>query len=519
MRTKIHWIKKHTSRTLLMASIVGLSACGGGGSEDVTETLLPEPANLEEAYEILSTYSEIEQALSDFRALNIANASAGPLIRNGDNDGLIDIDVVLSSTASNATSPCSGDADPTVRDAMICTIEEGGRGNRTPSSIGKSNKGKELLAVRIGNPTGPRVMVITQQHGNEPASTEAAINFILNKASTSAAAQELDMLFVVRANPDGGEPTTDCATSLPIGMPFTGDCAFTRTNLDPSAGGGFTSNTESGFFGVVGQGYNMNRYHFANLDGAIRPVEVQALVGATIAFSPDYVLDLHGDVNKTDCVLDLSSLVPNAVLGVLPSVECLQADESGEFDRSFSIFANAPTSSEQAIETRALGSSILNEVAINTPGTVGRFSQLQSGAGTVSDSTTSSYRAALGAVSAGWESANFGLAFRPDVFALIDGVPTIGQNTHFINPAFLRAQISLNQVALEKALDTITEFQTNPPTDDNGFCDFPLATGLKGSAPTALFGSGGSDETAIIPIQLGLGIPVSVSGNCPLDPA
>lgn len=69
------------------------------------------------------------------------------------------------------------------------------------------------------------------------------------------------------------------------------DKYFFRENVDPRAGGAFDAvdgdpNSEPGFARVVGRGYDLNRYHFFNLDSAIRPVENQAIVAAETAFQP-----------------------------------------------------------------------------------------------------------------------------------------------------------------------------------------------------------------------------------------
>lgn len=54
-------------------------------------------------------------------------------------------------------------------------------------------------------------MIITQQHGNEPAATEAVLEVIQWLSNSRRKAEKdildkLDLLVLVRANPDGGEP-------------------------------------------------------------------------------------------------------------------------------------------------------------------------------------------------------------------------------------------------------------------------------------------------------------------------
>ncbi|MEM9102305.1 MAG: M14 family zinc carboxypeptidase [Pseudomonadota bacterium] len=501
---------KPVSFILASSSLVIASAF----SEEIT--------NLEEAYERLSTYEEIKQELKKIKKNALRPMQIGPLIRNGYNRGLINIDRPLNNVPDSVNKNVCGDSNPypSAREAVICTIEKEGRGNKDPQKIGFSNYGRELIAVRMGNPYGPKVMVITQQHGNEPAGTEAALNIIKayskkRYGNFRSPINNLNMLFIVRANPDGGEPSPECTNILPVAQPFFGSCAFSRNNLDPSAGGGFLANTEEGFAGVVGHGYNLNRYHYTNLDDAIRPVETQAMVAAALSFKPDYVLDLHGDAKKTDCELDLSTLIPN-VFGALPSVKCIPSDNSESEERHFSIFADAELSSPEGIETRALGASIMKKIERVTKGSVGRFSQLQLGSGVLNDGSASAYQN-LGAVSSGWETSNFGFAFRPDVTSFIDGVPNIAPNNFLIDPLSLEEQIRLNTVALRRALFTISKFIYWPPQSQNGFCDFPLATGNIGSLPTDLWGADGVDEPTTIPLVPALGIPVAISGVCPGD--
>lgn len=74
---------------------------------------------------------------------------------------------------------------------------------------GSSNEGRPIWLARLGNADKPAVMIITQQHGNEPHGTEAAVNLIQRLASGGALSRRvldnLQVLIVPRVNPDGAE--------------------------------------------------------------------------------------------------------------------------------------------------------------------------------------------------------------------------------------------------------------------------------------------------------------------------
>jgi hypothetical protein len=291
-------------------------------------------------------------------------------------------------------------------------------------------------------------------------------------------------------------------------------------NVDPSAGGGFQANTEADFNGVVGQGYNLNRYHYVDLDNAIRPVENQAMVSAALAFDPDYVLDLHGDVTKTDCELDYSTIVPGAILGQLPSIECVGGGAvEDEVRRNFSVFTDADDGTVLDTQIRAFSGKLLNRMESAAEGTVGRFAQVQLGSGTANDGVSSVAYKKLGAMSSGWETANFGLAARPDIVAFVNGVPTIAPNTAAVNFDFIDTQIGLNKKALRKALRLMSKFERRPAAalNDGAFCDFPLPSGSIGTFPTALFGPAGNDDAKMVPMDPAIGVPLLISGVCPQD--
>ncbi|WP_096439254.1 M14 family zinc carboxypeptidase [Alteribacter populi] len=76
--------------------------------------------------------------------------------------------------------------------------------------IGQSVKERDLFLVKFGNnPENPTIVFLTQQHGNEELITEGALNVIKNLSTNSRAVRELadnvNVLFVPRINPDGAE--------------------------------------------------------------------------------------------------------------------------------------------------------------------------------------------------------------------------------------------------------------------------------------------------------------------------
>lgn len=521
-------------KNIMLPAVAALSATVVSANEA--------PVTIEQALKQLSTHRQIRDQLHFLQQYSRGRLRAGPLIKNGDNGGLIDIDVALDATLPFDAGLCGSDGDEiSVRDAVVCTVDDG-IGNTDPENVGYSNQGREILAARIGNRHGATVLVITQQHGNEVAATEAALRVLKQLSlSQSRAARtirsELDVLFILRANPDGGEPGPDCFIGpAPLGAPLgeDQDCGITRYNLDRSAGGGFVRNTEAGFFGVVGRGYDLNRYHFADLEGPIRPVETQAVVAAALALQPDAVLDLHGDVIKTVCAIDpLSVPLPNP-LG-LPLAECVPSPEGTETLGtspveqlvSFSPFsghgdADGGPRRERA---RALMARVAARVEASGVGPVTRFVQPQIGVGAIGPgNATRAYGSALEALSSGWETRNMPPRVALAVLAVVNGapVPGITIDTGF-DPDYLETQIQTNRIALREALLNLARFERDDPVDDEGYCDIGLPTGLISTLPEPFFGPNPiSDQPAVLPLvpgePLGVLIPLFFLDACETNP-
>jgi hypothetical protein len=301
----------------------------------------------------LHTYEELRYKLDMFVEITkdadveYYRMKAGPLIladRDGDgvfdNEGLIEIN---DTEMGNIMNTVPGNDDPS-HDNYEWNSKQ---------RFGLSTMGRELLAVKVGNPDGRKVLVITQQHGNEYTSTEAALDVLryLTRQKRKRVKKILDticLLIIVRANPDGGEPDPDrCVMAndiqdgvVNVGSPFVGndgmllsDCAFYRLNVDPRASEATTIDTGA-IFGYYGHGFNLGRYHYANFDvvgdpqegKSIYPVETQAMVAAFRAFQPEVFWDMHNNNEQIVCdeieVLEDQTLWFDSPFFNLPMVRC-----------------------------------------------------------------------------------------------------------------------------------------------------------------------------------------------------
>ena len=137
-------------------------------------------------------------------------------------------------------------------------------------SIGQTNEGRPVLAARVG--TGPvRIQYVTQQHGDEPLGTPAAVQFLRTLGVADTVWQRwllsrVTVDVIVRANPDGHVHDW-------------------RYNYDP------TADPE---YGEKGKGYDINRYH----DPAVAPDDNPATEAGHIQrafgeFAPDISIDFH----------------------------------------------------------------------------------------------------------------------------------------------------------------------------------------------------------------------------------
>jgi len=153
-------------------------------------------------------------------------------------------------------------------------IAERSKGRMTLEVAGRSNEGRPLWLAKVGS-GDTTVLYITQQHGNEPLGTEAALN-LLRRLATSGQPDiqrmrsELTILVVPRVNPDGHE-------------------RFWRQNFDPTIEPGAPTD-----FWTEGRGYDINRWHLPSLAPEDNPVPEAATVQRVYAeYQPEIVVDFH----------------------------------------------------------------------------------------------------------------------------------------------------------------------------------------------------------------------------------
>ncbi len=185
-------------------------------------------------------------------------------------------------------------------------------------SAGVTGQGRDIWLAKIGDPSKTPVLIITQQHGDEPHGTEAALSIIKKLSTNSAKARqvldELYVLVVPRVNPDGST------------IPERGNLDFSAPERDSrscfdSAGNVIDSRLDQGrgVFttdidlddGTVGWSYDINRYHWpdwsdswqircnpsltgVHFDPSQNPVpEAVAVLETYEAYQPIWVVDVH----------------------------------------------------------------------------------------------------------------------------------------------------------------------------------------------------------------------------------
>ncbi len=138
------------------------------------------------------------------------------------------------------------------------------------TQIGRSNENRPVWAARVGHGK-LRIQYVTQQHGDEPLGTPAALEF-LRKVGVGHSSWQNKLLskvtvdIVVRANPDGHERDW-------------------RFNYDPTA---------TPEYGEKGKGYDINRYHNPAIAPEDNPATEAGLIQRRFAsFKPDVMIDYH----------------------------------------------------------------------------------------------------------------------------------------------------------------------------------------------------------------------------------
>ncbi|GAA0814701.1 M14 family zinc carboxypeptidase [Spirilliplanes yamanashiensis] len=137
-------------------------------------------------------------------------------------------------------------------------------------TIGRTNEGRPIRLATVGyGPT--RLLYVTQQHGDEPLGTPAAIRALWTLGVPRTAwhrwlLSRVTIDVVVQANPDGAVRNQ-------------------RYNHDPDASGPYTE---------PGVGYDMNRFHNPLTPVADNPVpESRAILRLWRATEPRIVVDYH----------------------------------------------------------------------------------------------------------------------------------------------------------------------------------------------------------------------------------
>ncbi len=153
---------------------------------------------------------------------------------------------------------------------VLNQIAVASRGRVDISTAGFSNEGRPIRRATLGH--GPvRIFYVTQQHGDEPLGTPAAVRALWalgvpNTAWHRWMRSRITLDIIVRANPDGHVRNW-------------------RYNYDPDA------NPE---YGQAGQGYDINRYHDPDVTPEANPVPEAATIRRVWNETrPDIVVDYH----------------------------------------------------------------------------------------------------------------------------------------------------------------------------------------------------------------------------------
>ncbi|MQA27475.1 MAG: peptidase M14 [Micromonosporaceae bacterium] len=181
-------------------------------------------------------------------------------------------------------------------DEMVTALKQIQRqsdGRVSLETIGQSNEGRDLYLAKVGR--GPtKVLYITQQHGNEPLGTEAALQLLQRLgnggAEWGAILDQVTLLVVPKVNPDGSE-------------------RFWRQNYDPDCAGAFCT---------PGRGFDVNRWHDPAVDPAANPVPEAAAVQRAFARHSPQLVDYHhqGSYRSADGDMITTSIFWPSVSGV-----------------------------------------------------------------------------------------------------------------------------------------------------------------------------------------------------------
>lgn len=223
--------------------------------------------------------------------------------------------------------------------------------------VGRSNEGRDLYLASVG--TGAtKVLYITQQHGNEPLGTEAALQ-LLQRAGAGGAGwdailSQITLLVVPKVNPDGSE-------------------RFQRQNHDPDCAGAFCT---------PGVGFDVNRWHDPAVAPEVNPVPEAAAVQRVFArHRPSFVVDYHhqgsyvsdgGDLITGSIFWPNAAGVPASAIAVSRQVCVVIADTMSHY--GFAGISQYPGTLPRGIARNAYGLLGAASVLVELRGDIGQKS-------------------------------------------------------------------------------------------------------------------------------------------------
>ncbi|HET8661738.1 MAG TPA: M14 family zinc carboxypeptidase [Micromonosporaceae bacterium] len=235
-------------------------------------------------------------------------------------------------------------------------LEQRSQGRISLDVVGQSNEGRDIYLAKIGH--GPiKVLYITQQHGNEPLGTEAALQLLQRVSAGGAWDSVLDrvtLLVVPRVNPDGAE-------------------RFWRQNYDPDCAGAFCT---------PGRGFDINRWHDPAVPPAANPVpEAAAVQRVFAAYRPAFVVDFHhqgsfvsadGDLITTSIFWPNTAGVPASAVTFSKQICVTIYDTLGRY--GFAEVSQYPGTLPRGIARNAYGLLGAGSVLVEFRGDIGQKS-------------------------------------------------------------------------------------------------------------------------------------------------
>ncbi|RLI76109.1 hypothetical protein DRP04_12910 [Archaeoglobales archaeon] len=131
-------------------------------------------------------------------------------------------------------------------------------------SVGKSGLGREIYLVTIGK-GARRALIVCRQHGNEPTSTEAMMEYAEELLGREDLLEKVRVSIIPLANPDGTEL-------------YTRICSKGRTSIITS----FIARSVKPYMGDINRDHKKKKFP-----------ETRAIAKAIEQIKPDVLLDLH----------------------------------------------------------------------------------------------------------------------------------------------------------------------------------------------------------------------------------